>query len=759
MQDRPETKAANDANHSLAAASAETAIPWGERFIAAISCASESDIDKRRLKQLLLIGLAILGVFEVAAQRFPIIYGPERIALPFSCQIVNLILVGGAIVVVSLGRIGPSWRWWTFSFCLILLANSTVAAVWIDNDDAILMTLFLMIVTSAVTIPWNGQWQSSLGIAAVIAFTVAALTGAVEDHDLQQWMLLAALVPFAITTAVLKEYHRRQQWLIADLGKSREAALSASKAKSEFLSMVSHEIRAPMNAMLGMAELLSESDLLSDQRHYLEVMSANGNALLHLINDILDLARIESGRMQIEKTEFDLGDLIEQTISTFSVSARGKGLELAAHIAPDVPDRLIGDPLRLRQILVNLLGNAIKFTELGKVTLEVVHPPMRDPGILLFTVADTGIGIAPDKLELIFASFTQADSSTTRKYGGSGLGLAIAERLATMMGGQISVQSEANQGSKFSFTVRFDLASKVIVPGKQAALSLNGHRLLVVDNNQADRLILREMMTTRGAEVGEAESAEQALAAMHAASASGKPFRIVLLDMRMDGLEVVQRIRDSHLPLEPVVPMLPSDDLKSQIERLHEFGLDSYLVKPITGNELFEVIDHVLEASNCKGTRPMPQSQPVKQDAGAAGNLSKSRLLLAEDSPDNRLVIAAFLRREPYDVDFAENGEIALDRFGAKSYDVVLMDIQMPVMDGLAATRLIRRWESQHGGGHTPVIALTASALEEDVRNAIAAGCDLHLAKPIKKLVLLEALRNSASLRRGGAAWRDRQHQ
>ncbi len=546
---------------------------------------------------------------------------------------------------------------------------------------------------------------------------------------------------FTVMVRDVSERKRMEQVIID----AREEALAALRAKSEFLSTMSHEIRTPMNAILGMTELLAETELQSDQRHYLEIMSANGNALLNLINSILDLARIESGRLQIENTEFDLSDLIDQTISTFGVSAHGKGLELAARIAPGVPDRLIGDPLRLRQVLVNLLGNAIKFTELGQVVLEVDHAP----GVLLFTVADTGVGIPPDKLQSIFASFTQVDSSTTRKYGGSGLGLAIAQRLVTMMGGQISLESEVNQGSKFSFTIHFDLAPKVFAPSKRVVLSLDGYRVLVVDDNQINRLIAREMMTSCGAEVGEAECGEQALAAVHQACNSGRPFQIILLDMRMpgmDGLEVARRIRDDHLPVEPIILMLSSDDLKPQIERLRDFALDAYLVKPITRKEVFEAIYRVLKDSNHEGVKPMPQRQAPQLANNSTDDLPKRRVLVAEDSPDNRLVIAAYLRKEPYEINFAENGRITVERFRAQSYDLVLMDIQMPEMDGLEATRRIRQWESEHDLGHTPIIALTASVLEEDVKKALAAGCDQHLSKPIKKGILIEAIRNATRL-------------
>ncbi len=731
----------------LASEPTPVAIGMGDRLIARISCASNSGIDSRRLKQLLWIGLAILAVFGMAEYAFPILSGPSRTPPPLAIEIFNLMLV--SIAALGVARIGRNWRWWILSFCIILVLSVTIAGTVVNENDPVLLALFVVIITSAVTIPWAARWQGALGFIALGAFAISEVTGKLENNDLQQWLILTALVAFAVSFAALKDFYRRQLWLIVDLDKSRAVALSALRAKSEFLSTMSHEIRTPMNAILGMTELLAETELQSDQRHYLEIMVANGSALLELINSILDLARIESGRLQIENTEFDLSDLIDQTISTFGVSAHGKGLELAARIAPGVPDRLIGDPLRLRQILVNLLGNAIKFTELGQVVLEVDHAPAPAPGVLLFTVADTGIGIPPDKLQSIFASFTQVDSSTTRKYGGSGLGLAIAQRLVTMMGGQISLQSVVNQGSKFSFTIHFDMASKVFAPSKQVVLSLVGYRVLVVDDNQINRLIAREMMTSCGAEVGEAECGEQALAAVHQACNSGRPFQIILLDMRMpgmDGLEVARRVRDDHLPVEPLILMLSSDDLKPQIERLREFALDAYLVKPITRKEVFEAIYRVLKDSNREGVKPMPQRQAPQLANNATDDPPQRRVLVAEDSPDNRLVIAAYLRKEPYEIDFAENGRITVERFRAQSYDLVLMDIQMPQMDGLEATRLIRQWESEHDLGHTPIIALTASVLQEDVKKALAAGCDQHLSKPIKKGILIEAMRNATFL-------------
>jgi CheY-like chemotaxis protein len=415
---------------------------------------------------------------------------------------------------------------------------------------------------------------------------------------------------------------------------------------------------------------------------------------------------------------------------------------LVSRIAPGVPERLIGDPLRLRQILTNLLGNAIKFTECGEILLEIEHSAISEDLVeLRCSIADTGIGIPADKLEAIFRNFTQADSSTTRKYGGSGLGLAIAHRLVDLIGGRISVQSEPGKGSRFSFNASFGRAAIANDFPVNASSSVAGYRLLVADHSRTDRLVIHEMLDNSGAEIDEVSNGTEALSSIIKAAQEGRPYQFVLLDMAMpslDGFEVARHVLGHYLPLKSMLPMLSSDRLKPQITRLQQLGLATYLIKPLTRKKLLGSIETLItEAPN--GKLSVPEVHAATHSKGA-------RILVAEDSPDNRLVIAAYLRRECYQLDLAEDGKQAFGKFIANPYDLVLMDIQMPEMDGFDTTRAIRRWESEHKRVRTPIVALTAYALEEDVRRALSAGCNLHISKPLKKQALMDCIQKALEL-------------
>jgi two-component system sensor histidine kinase/response regulator len=526
-----------------------------------------------------------------------------------------------------------------------------------------------------------------------------------------------------------------------ELVAAREAALAASQAKSEFLSSMSHEIRTPMTAILGMAELLGEGELNTEQRRYIEILGNNGRALLDLINSILDLAKIESGRLTLEHVGFDLIEVVEKSAQTLAIRAHAKGLELIVSFAPDVPTELLGDPLRLRQVLINLVGNAIKFTEQGEVLVWVdrVSAP-DDPLILKFSVHDTGIGIAKDKLPALFAAFSQADSSTARKYGGSGLGLAIVKRLVNLMQGEVTMESELGKGSVFSFTSPFELQT-----GSPASVNwpdLAQAPMLIVESNRTGRAALLQLLSAHGASVTEASSNEAALAATRQAVSAGRPIRIVLLDDRIassDTHRLGQLIVEASSCGASIVTMIHCDNLAADIARLKSLKLGTYLIKPIDIHELVKVIRHVIVGDNVD----VPQDHPrLASDARPLPIIDRPlRILFADDSTDNRTLVRAFLKKTPYHLDEVENGRQAIDGFiAAGNYDLVLMDIQMPEVDGYAATRAIREWEREHSRARTPIIALTASVFNEAVRLTRAAGCDAHVGKPISKATLLRAI-------------------
>lgn len=538
---------------------------------------------------------------------------------------------------------------------------------------------------------------------------------------------------------------RRRQTQEALLA-AKKSAESSSRAKSEFLANMSHEIRTPMNAILGMTDLALATHLTREQRDYLNTVRTSADSLLGILNDVLDISKIEAGKMELESLEFSLGDVVRETLRALAIRAHEKGLELAVHMPVDLPSYFTGDPIRLRQVLFNLVGNAIKFTHQGEIVVSVEQQWSTASHVSLhFTVRDTGIGIPKDRLERIFESFSQVDSSMARRFGGSGLGLTITAQLLALMNGKIWVQSEEGEGTSFHFTLQLELANEQDMPQPATRDQLLGMRVLVVDDNSTNRWILEELLRNWGMHPVCVDSAVSAVDELQKEPTQN--FDVILLDAMMpgmDGFQLAEKLQKDKKFRASTVMMLSSADRPFSATKCQQLGIESYLVKPVTASTLLEAL---LETLGHERKAEKELGEPVVQKS-----VVPKRVLVVDDYEPNRKIACEVLTRRGHFCEEVSDGETAIQRVMEESYDIVLMDVQMPSMDGLMATKKIRSQEDPNA--RTRIVALTAHALDGDREKCLRAGMDDYLSKPLhaETLIAMVEQDQSASVRTDTAA-------
>jgi PAS domain S-box-containing protein len=622
-----------------------------------------------------------------------------------------------------------------------------------DRADAYLQRLRQVIETGAgnefedrVELPSGGRWfwSNLQPIAAHNGEIIAVqnISRDITDRKSAEQALRKAIGDAEAANSKLMKVNKELERTTAMANEMAAKAEAASKAKSEFLANMSHEIRTPMNGVIGMTGLLLESDLTADQQEYAETVRSSADSLMSIINDILDFSKIEAGHMDLEVLDFDLRTTVEDVTDMLAIRAHDKDLELSCLVYPDVPSLVCGDPGRLRQILINLTGNAIKFTEQGEVFLRVtLEQESERHTTVRFSVTDTGIGIQEGQEPSLFESFSQGDTSITRKYGGTGLGLAISKQLAELMGGQVGVESEPGKGSTFWFTAVLEKQPEDRKPEVVIPEDIRGQRILVVDDHATNRLVLRELLRSWDCRFAEAEGGEQALDILHQALAEADPFRIALVDMQMPGMDggtLGRKIKaDPDLRLTHLI-MLTSVGKRGDAAHLKEIGFAAYLNKPVKKSHLYDCLVTVM---GIPSSLAKERSIPIITRHGLEeAKKRRVRILVAEDNVVNQKVALRILEKLGYRADAVANGQEAVTALEKIPYDLVLMDVQMPEMDGFEATGMIRDPASRVRNHDIPVVAMTAHAMKGDREKCLEAGMDDYVSKPVTALALNKTL-------------------
>ena len=628
--------------------------------------------------------------------------------------------VGGAIVL-------PIVPFETAALVLVVLAGTIASALTTLAADPMSIRGFIAGITLPVFVSLATSDQSHHQAAAIVVglFTLVMVLVARRAHQ-----TLVDHLEVTARLAVSEEAAKRAEAVMRD---ARDLAERVARARSAFLANMSHEIRTPMNAVLGFVELILDTELSTEQRRALELVRSSSEALLMILNDILDYSKIEAEHLELESIPFDVSKVVHATASLLAVRAREKHLELLAEVSADVPRAVRGDPTRLRQVLMNLIGNAIKFTEQGEIVISVNAAATDGTAKVTFAVRDTGIGIAAEHVASVFKEFTQADSTMTRRYGGTGLGLAISQRLVRLMGGELTVKSEVGRGSEFSFSLALPVETSP--PTRAAGLAaLGGRRMLIVDDNQTNRRILREMLAAEGINVDEASTAADGLEALRRVR-----YDLAILDVQMpdmDGFQLATTVRADKKIKRTNLLMLTSAGQRGDGERCRELGIRGYLTKPISRSDLLEALRTVLAGSPEEAGTPEVVTRHTIAESRAT-----LRVLLAEDNTVNQQVAVAMLVKRGHAVHVSSNGREALEAVQERDYDVVLMDIQMPEMDGFEATHAIRALPK---GKDLPIIGLTAHALSGERERCLSHGMTDYLAKPFKAHELFALVEGTA---------------